>query len=66
MAKGLRIIAKKGGFRRGGIAHTTEPKEYLLDDFTKEQLQQIQEEGKPTGMLVVQEIDIKPAKDAGK
>jgi len=40
----LEISAKRDGFRRCGIAHTTEPKVYPDDQFTDEQLQTLFDE----------------------
>jgi len=62
MAKGLRIVAKKDGFRRAGIAHTSEPQEYPLSKFSKEQVEQL----KKDPMLVVQEIEISEPKGKDK
>jgi hypothetical protein len=54
MAKMIRIVAKKEGFRRAGIAHGTAPAHYPLDRFAKSQL--IALKGEP--MLVVDEVDV--------
>lgn len=54
----IRIIAKKDGFRRAGMAHSSEPKDYPNNHFTPEQLEALKNEK----MLVVQELpDPKPA-----
>lgn len=58
MAKGLRIIALKDGFRRAGIAHSTTPTDHLLSDFNKEQIAALRAEKN----LVVQDVEIKEAK----
>lgn len=34
----IRITAKQDGFRRAGMAHTKEPKEYPDNKFTRDQL----------------------------
>lgn len=46
----IRITAKQDGFRRAGMAHTKEPKEYPDDKFSKEQLAALKAEP----MLVVE------------
>jgi len=59
---GIRIIAKKDGFRRAGIAHHG-TRDYPASQFSAEQLEQLRSEP----LLVVQAIDLpedKPA--AGK
>lgn len=38
------IRSKQEGFRRCGIAHSEEPKEYNNDEFTKEQLKELEAE----------------------
>lgn len=48
----IRIIARRDGFRRCGIEHSAEPKEYPNDRFTKKQLEQLKKEP----MLIVQEL----------
>lgn len=52
--KALRITAKVGGFRRGGIAHPAEPTVYRAGELTKAQVEQIAAEP----MLVVEVIDV--------
>jgi len=49
----IRIIAKKDGFRRCGIAHSKEATEYPADHFTAEQLKALKAEP----MLVVSEVE---------
>lgn len=59
----IRITAKQDGFRRAGMAHTKEPKEYPDDKFTRDQLAALKAEP----MLIVEQIDVKEAKaPAGK
>jgi hypothetical protein len=56
--RGLKVIAKRDGFRRAGrewVGTTTVP----LSELTKEQADALKAE---TLMLVVEEVDIKPAK----
>jgi hypothetical protein len=48
----IRITAKLDGFRRAGMAHTKEPKEYPDNKFTKEQLAALTAEP----MLIVEVI----------
>ncbi|KQC03147.1 MAG: hypothetical protein APR55_07115 [Methanolinea sp. SDB] len=48
----IRIISKKDGFRRGGVAHPAKPKDYPDDFFDNEQLEALKNEP----MLVVQEL----------
>lgn len=38
--KELQITAKRDGFRRGGIAHSSKPTTYKADDLTSEQIAQ--------------------------
>jgi len=59
MAKKIRIVSKKEGFRRCGIAHSETPKLYDADAFTKQQLELLKREP----MLIVDEIDVP---DGGK
>lgn len=59
MTKIIRITAKKNGFRRGGIAHPSEPTDYPADKFKKKELDALKAEP----MLVVQELDIKQEKE---
>lgn len=53
MTSTIRIVAKREGFRRAGIAHAGAPVDYLVEIFTPEQLEALR--GEP--MLVVQELD---------
>lgn len=66
MAKHIRIVAKREGFRRAGIAHSESATFHPIDRFTPEQLDQLKAEP----MLIVDEMDPpdeKPvAKGAGK
>jgi hypothetical protein len=43
-ASHIRITAAVQGFRRAGIAHSTEPTTYAVDDFSEEQLEQLHKE----------------------
>lgn len=52
--KAIRIISKRPGFRRAGIAHPDSPVDHPIDRFTKEQVEQLKAE--PT--LVVMEVDL--------
>lgn len=58
MAQKIRIISKREGFRRGGIAHPEAPTLYDLDAFTADELAALR--GEP--MLVV---DVVEADEAG-
>lgn len=42
----IRIRSSQDGFRRGGVAHSKDWKEYPLEKFSDEQLEQIKEEPK--------------------
>lgn len=53
MAKFLRIVARREGFRRAGIAHPGHPVDHPIDRFTPEQIEQLRAEP----MLVVVEVD---------
>lgn len=55
--KGLRVIAKRDGFRRAGHVFSGEAKVLALSDLTEEQADAIRAES----MLVVSEIDIPEA-----
>ena len=44
MTKYVKITSAIDGFRRGGIAHSTEPVIHEVSDFTREQLAQIEAE----------------------
>lgn len=58
----IRITAKREGFRRAGIAHPATPTEYPDSTFKPEQLALLKIEP----MLVVEEVEDKPAKAARK
>lgn len=68
MTKKIRIVSKKEGFRRAGMAHSENPTLHDPEAFTEKQLAQLKAEP----MLIVDEIDVKdaPSKpdadDAGK
>lgn len=53
----IRITAKREGFRRAGIAHPASPTDYANTTFSDLQLEQLKAES----MLVVEEIEDKPA-----
>lgn len=53
----IRITSKRESFRRAGIAHPVTPTDHANDAFTEQQLAQLKTEP----MLVVEEIDDKPA-----
>lgn len=55
--KSLLISAKKDGFRRGGIRHSTKETLHSVDEFTDEQLGQIMAERGQN--LVVQVVEVK-------
>lgn len=57
---GLRVIARRDGFRRAGRSFSAEPTEIPLDELTREQIAQLRAEGQPGGQLVVIDIDIEP------
>lgn len=61
MAKVLRIRAKRDGFRRAGMAHPAAPTEHALDTLTADQVSALKAEP----MLVVEEVEDKPAAKAG-
>lgn len=50
----LRIIAKKPGFRRAGMAHPDHAVDHRLDAFTPDEVKALLAEP----MLVVQELDV--------
>ncbi|MCF6246915.1 MAG: HI1506-related protein [Desulfobacula sp.] len=65
----IQIVSRKDGFRRGGVAHSENPKTYKDDHFTKDQLKAIEKEP----MLIVTHLPDPPEKkkepakkDAGK
>jgi hypothetical protein len=57
----IRIRSHQEGFRRAGVAHSKEWKEYADDHFTAEQLEQLVNEP----MLQVEEVDGEPESDKG-
>lgn len=60
--KGLQVVAKRTSFWRGGIQFGHEPKTVALSELTPEQAQAIRDEGEPSGMLVVSEVEIEAVK----
>lgn len=48
----IRIISKKDGFRRCGVAHPEKPTDYPAGRFSKEELKRLKKEP----MLIVQEL----------
>ena len=60
--KGLKVTARAASFWRGGHQFGAEPKTLALADLTPEQAEAIRHEGRPGGMLVVEEVDIEAAK----
>lgn len=52
----IRIRSKVDGFRRCGIAHTSAPKDYPDDKFTKKQIAELKAEP----MLFVEELPDPP------
>lgn len=59
-APGLRVTAKKAGFRRAGRAWNVEPTDVLLADLTDDQIEALKGET----ALVVEEIDIEVEESA--
>jgi len=60
---GIQIVAKKDGFRRCGIVHSTKPTVYPDGKLTAAQLQVLKAEP----MLIVTDVpDAAPAADAAK
>jgi len=53
----VRITARSAGFRRGGIAHPTEPTLYAADFFTDDQLEAMRQERE----LIVEDADVAEA-----
>lgn len=51
--KGIRIVSKVDGFRRGGVSHTG-VQDYPLSAFNKQQIELLRTEAN----LVVQDIDL--------
>lgn len=60
--KKLRIVSKKDGFRRCGVKHSTDPKDYALDRFSAEQLAALKAEP----LLYVHEVEVDDAPAAGE
>ncbi|WP_374653115.1 HI1506-related protein [Dongia sp.] len=60
--KMLRITAKKDGFRRAGVEHSSAPAEHKAEDFTAKQIEAMKAEP----MLVVEEFEGKPPKEEKK
>jgi hypothetical protein len=58
--KGLRIVAKREGFRRAGHQFGSQAVELSLADLTSEQVEQLRNEP----MLVVTDVDMTPAPTA--
>lgn len=59
----IRIISKKEGFRRCGVAHSEKPTDYPDDKFTTKELKRLKNEP----MLIVVELpDEKPKKKGSK
>jgi hypothetical protein len=54
----IRIISKKNGFRRCGIAHSDKPTDYPNDKFTKKEMDRLKNEP----MLMVVELPDEPKK----
>lgn len=52
----IRIISKKEGFRRCGVAHSETPTDYDDDHFTEEELERLNKEP----MLIVFEVPNPP------
>ena len=61
--KGLKVTARAASFWRGNHQFGAEPKTLALSDLSPEQAELIRTEGRPGGMLVVEEVEIEaPAK----
>lgn len=58
MAKALRITSKQEGFRRAGIAHSTQATVHPIDKFSKDQVATL----KADPMLVVEEVETNEGK----
>jgi len=59
----IRIISKKDGFRRCGVAHPETATDYSDDKFTKKELERLKNEP----MLIVQKLpDAEPGKKSKK
>jgi hypothetical protein len=52
----LRIVAKRDGFRRAGIAHSSSAKDHPISNFTEEQIEALKDEPN----LVVVEVELEP------
>lgn len=57
--RGLRVIARRDSFRRAGHVFSGEAKTIALADLTEDQVELLKSER----LLVVQEVDIEPAKE---
>lgn len=57
----IRITAKQNGFRRCGVAHSTDATDYDVRRFSKEQLDILRGEA----MLVVQDVEIEDESKKG-
>lgn len=53
MSQTIRITAFRDGYRRAGMAHSTQPVEHPADRFTAEQLAQLRADQR----LLVEEVD---------
>ena len=58
--KGLRVVAKKDGFRRAGRVFTGDAQVIPYEDLTAEEVEQLTTES----MLVVMEVDLPKAAEA--
>lgn len=58
--KGLRIVAKREGFRRAGHAFGSEPLTIPLSKLTPDEVEQLENDR----MLVVVRVDIEPVAEA--
>jgi len=58
----IRIISKKEGFRRCGIAHSEKPVDYEDDHFTEKELERLKNEP----MLILQELPNPEPEKKGK
>lgn len=58
----IRIISKKDGFRRCGVAHPETATDYEDDRFTTKELERLENEP----MLIVQELPDLPREKKGK
>jgi hypothetical protein len=59
MAKIIRITAKRDGFRRAGLTHSSQAVDHKAEDISAKQLAALKAED----MLVVQELDLPDAAD---